>query len=263
MLTSTSIDVLVLGAGPGALAIAAALAEESLRVQVLSANDRNTPWPYTYGIWGDEIDELGLQHLLEYRWKNTVSYFGEGSSSVSNNENSATKHLTDYGLFDKSKLQKYWLNKCEEGGVKFSEGIAKEMEVDKEKSKVITIEGEELVSRLLIDATGYDPVFLKSRRNNPIAVQTCYGIVAHFNKDPIEKDQFVLMDYRCNHLTEEERSEPPSFLYAMDLGGNTFFLEETLLVRASKGMSTFLETQGIEELVLNLFQYHLIQKPPR
>ena len=35
MTTRTSIDVLVVGAGPGALAIAAALGKEMLRVEVL------------------------------------------------------------------------------------------------------------------------------------------------------------------------------------------------------------------------------------
>tara|TARA_B100000700_G_scaffold294743_1_gene357019 strand:- start:67 stop:774 length:708 start_codon:yes stop_codon:yes gene_type:complete len=37
------------------------------------------------------------------------------------------------------------------------------------------------------------------------------------------------MDYRCDHLTEEEKLEPPTFLYAMDMGAGRFFLEETSL----------------------------------
>ena len=79
MTTRASIDVLVVGAGPGALAITAALGAEKLRVEVLSATDHKEPWPYTYGIWGKEVDELGLEDLLEHRWKNTVSFFGQGS----------------------------------------------------------------------------------------------------------------------------------------------------------------------------------------
>ena len=106
MTTRTSIDVLVLGAGPGALAIAAALGKERLRVAVLSANNHKEPWPYTYGIWGEEVDELGLAHLLEHRWKNTVSFFGPGSCKSKSNDNKPTKHERDYGLFDKRKLQR-------------------------------------------------------------------------------------------------------------------------------------------------------------
>jgi lycopene beta-cyclase len=42
----------------------------------------------------------------------------------------------------------------------------------------------------------------------------------------------VLMDYRCDHLSEQQRSEPPTFLYAMDLGDGVFFVEETSLALA-------------------------------
>ena len=92
--TRASIDVLVLGAGPGALAIAAALGREKLKVEVLSANSHTEIWPYTYGIWGEEVDEFGLEHLLEYRWKNTVSYFGKGSKETKANANNTTKTKT-------------------------------------------------------------------------------------------------------------------------------------------------------------------------
>jgi len=37
------------------------------------------------------------------------------------------------------------------------------------------------------------------------------------------------MDFRPNHLNNEEKLSSPSFLYAMDLGDETFFVEETSL----------------------------------
>jgi len=37
------------------------------------------------------------------------------------------------------------------------------------------------------------------------------------------------MDFRPNHLNNEEKLSSPSFLYAMDLGNETFFVEETSL----------------------------------
>ena len=57
-------DVLVLGAGPAGMAIASALGKEKLDVEVLSPNGPDEPWPNTYGIWGKEVDQLGLQDLL-------------------------------------------------------------------------------------------------------------------------------------------------------------------------------------------------------
>ena len=48
----------------------------------------------------------------------------------------------------------------------------------------------------------------------------------------MEPVQFVLMDYRADHLSAAERQEPPTFLYAMDLGGGCYFVEETSLALA-------------------------------
>ena len=102
-------DVLVLGAGPAGMAIASALCKEKLDVEVLSPNGPDEPWPNTYGIWGEEVDQLGLQDLLEYRWKNTVSFFGHGALEEQDDENKATEHSLDYGLFDKKKLHNFGL----------------------------------------------------------------------------------------------------------------------------------------------------------
>ena len=69
--------MLVIGAGPSALCIAAALAQRGVAVQGLAPEDPAAPWPNTYGIWGPEVDALGLGHLLGHRWRDTRSYFGE------------------------------------------------------------------------------------------------------------------------------------------------------------------------------------------
>ena len=222
-------DVLVLGAGPGALAIALALAEEGLKVSALNDGNPSKPWPYTYGIWGDEVDAFALGHLLEHRWQNTVSFFGFGAIDPKDVSNRATPHNRDYGLFDKIKLQQHWLQQCELAGVRWHKGLAADFAVDATSSTVTTAEGLELRARLVVDATGYKPVFLRHHDQGPVAVQTCFGVVGRFNKPPLNPGQFVLMDYRCDHLTPAEQAEPPTFLYAMDLGGGRFFLEETSL----------------------------------
>ena len=229
MSSSAKLDALVIGAGPAGLAIAAALVQESLKVAVLSSDEPSKPWPYTYGIWGDEVDQLGLGNLLKHRWINTVSFFGEGSNEPNSPENTHVRHGHDYGLFDKNKLQKYWLNICNEFSIEWIRGIAKRFEVNNKTSVVTTDKGEQLNAKLIIDATGYDPVFLKNPKRGNLAVQTCYGIVGEFSSPPVDKEQFVLMDYRCNHLSNSEREDPPTFLYAMDMGNGKYFLEETSL----------------------------------
>ncbi len=228
-MTTASSDALVIGSGPSALAIASALCEEGLKVEALSNKEPNEPWPYTYGVWGNEVDELGMEHLLEHRWKNTVSYFGEGSQEVNSKKNQSTKHNIDYGLFNKVKLQQYWLKKCEDHNLKWYRGNAEEAKVGDKFTEVKTREGLLLKARIVIDASGYNPAILKSVKDGDIAIQTCYGVVGKFNYPPVEDGQFVLMDYRCNHLNKHERKGPPTFLYAMDMGGGSYFLEETSL----------------------------------
>ena len=228
-MTKPVVDVLVLGAGPAALAIAAALGKEGLHVSALTAGNPREPWPYTYGIWGDEVDAFDMGNLLEHRWSNTVSFFGPGASDPKADANRSSPHHHDYGLFDKIKLQEHWLQQCEAAGLTWHQGLATDLAVDATVSTVTTAEGLELQARLVVDATGYKPVFLRHGDHGPVAVQTCFGVVGRFNKPPVEPGQFVLMDYRCDHLSPEEKAEPPTFLYAMDFGGGYFFLEETSL----------------------------------
>ncbi|MEB3208144.1 MAG: lycopene cyclase family protein [Synechococcus sp.] len=225
-------DVLVVGAGPAALAIAAELAERQLAVAVLAAADPRDPWPNTYGIWGDEVDALGLGHLLEHRWSYTCSYFGPGSSDPADPASSPTRHGRDYGLFDKTRLQQFWLERCEAAGVQWLRGLAQELSLVGGRSRLTCLDGAVIEARLVVDATGHKAVFVQRPDRGPVAGQAAYGVVGWFSAPPVEPGQFVLMDYRADHLTEAERQEPPTFLYAMDLGRGRFFVEETSLALA-------------------------------
>ena len=90
-----------------------------------------------------------------------------------------------------------------------------------------------IAARLVVDATGHQPVFVQRPDRGPVAGQAAYGVVGRCSAPPVEPGQFVLMDYRADHLSETERQqEPPTFLYAMDLGGGRFFVEETSLALA-------------------------------
>ena len=100
----------------------------------------------------------------------------------------------------------------------------------KYKSTVTTKDGKAYSARLVVDATGYDPVFLKLKSCGPLAVQTCYGIVGNFRNLPLKKGQFVLMDYRNDHLNEDQRKEPPTFLMPWIWEMGNIFLKKHLSV---------------------------------
>jgi lycopene beta-cyclase/lycopene epsilon-cyclase len=224
-------DVIVLGGGPAALCLAAALAEQALQVSLLAPHDLPAPWPNTYGIWVDEVEALGLAHLLEHRWSHTVSYFGAGAADPADPANAPTAHGRDYGLFDREGLQRHWLTACERGGVAVLQGKAERFTLDPAGggSLVHTADGAVLHARLVVDATGHGSTLLRRPHRGPVAGQAAYGVVGRFTAPPVEPGQFVLMDYRADHLSAAERAESPTFLYAMDLGGGRFFVEETSL----------------------------------
>lgn len=221
------VDVLVLGGGPAALCIASELHQCGLAVEGIAPEAVDAPWPNTYGIWADELKAVGLEHLLEHRWRDTVSYFGAGGASP---QDQPIAHGIDYGLFDRAALQQHWLQRS--AGVVWHRDVAERVEAGTENTAVICASGEVHRARLVIDASGARSPHIQRSDQGPVAGQAAYGLVARFSSDPINSGRFVLMDYRCDHLTEQQRLDPPTFLYAMDLGDGVFFVEETSLAHA-------------------------------
>ena len=221
------VDVLVLGGGPAALCIASELNQRGVAVAGIAPNPVDDPWPNTYGIWADELKMVGLEHLLEHRWSDTVSYFGDGGSTA---QDQSHTHGIDYGLFDRAALQRYWLERAD--GVVWHQDTAERVELNGAITSVSCGSGTTLQARLVIDASGSRTPHIRRPDQGPVAGQAAYGVVGRFSKPPIDEGRFVLMDYRCDHLSEEQRSEPPTFLYAMDLGDGVFFVEETSLALA-------------------------------
>ena len=221
------VDVLVLGGGPAALCIASELNQRGVAVASIAPDPVDNPWPNTYGIWADELKMVGLEHLLEHRWSDTVSYFGDGGSRA---QDQSHTHGIDYGLFDRAALQRYWLERAD--GVVWHQDTAERVELNGSTTSVSCGSGTTLQARLVIDASGSRTPHIRRPDQGPVAGQAAYGVVGRFSKPPIEPGRFVLMDYRCDHLSAEQRSEPPTFLYAMDLGDGVFFVEETSLALA-------------------------------
>jgi lycopene cyclase-like protein len=236
-------DGLVIGAGPAALAIAAELGARGLAIASLAPMDPTTPWTNTYGIWAEEVEALDLGHLLSHRWSDSVSYFGRGGA-----EDGRLQHGRPYGLLNKEALQRHWIGRCAAAGVCWLRGTAMAIDHAETHSTVSTASGETFRARLVVDASGHTPVFVGRSEDGPVAGQAAYGIVGRYSADPIAPGQFVFMDYRCDHLSEAERRQPPTFLYAMDLGDGMFFCEETSLALAPPVPFSTLRTRLLQRL---------------
>ena len=216
-----------MGAGPAALCITAELVQQGLDVQAIASKSPLEPWPNTYGIWASELESLNMQELLKYRWKDTVSFFGDG---LSKKGNSFINHDLDYGLFNAINFQEALLERCE--GLSWQVETVKNIDFSERETVVICNSGKKYFARVVIDASGHKTPFIRRPKHNQIAKQAAYGVVGKFSSPPVEKDRFVLMDFRPDHLKENEFEEPPSFLYAMDLGDGNYFVEETSLACA-------------------------------
>jgi lycopene cyclase-like protein len=212
-------DVLIIGAGPAGLSLAAALAEAGLVVQGLTPKDPANPWPNTYGIWVDELEDLGLVPFLAHRWKDCVVQVNSGTLPLHR----------EYGLLNGEHLQAHWLSRGANYQVHWHRGQAVGVEHFATHSEVTTEAGEKLSARLVVDASGYQSEFIRRSPAPQLAFQAAYGIVGRFSKPPTDPQQMVLMDYRDDHLSPAQRQEPATFLYAMDLGDGVYFVEETSL----------------------------------
>lgn len=216
-------DVLIIGAGPAGLALAAALCDAGLCVEGVAPTDPATPWSNTYGIWEDELPSPELVAMLGHRWSDCVSYAG----------GQALRLERVYGLLDNVRLQTHLLDRCTRAGMRWRRGSARLVEHTARRAEVTLEDGSLVQTRLVVDASGHTPVFVKRPLASEIAYQAAYGVVGAFTQAPVRPGQLVLMDYRSEHLSAEERRvEPPTFLYAMDLGGGRYFVEETSLAHA-------------------------------
>jgi lycopene beta-cyclase len=212
-------DVLVIGAGPAGMAICAALAERGVDVACL-APDHPSPWPNNYGVWADEIDDLGIDHAFEKVWDRPV-VFTEGSPRSLDRR---------YVRFDNNALRDHFFGICKQNGVTWVEGLAKRVDVDEEHSTVWTDEREEVGCRMVIDASGHQPAAVERPSSRKPGFQAAYGFVGEFTDSPIGDHEMVLMDYREDYEPDRDEVDEATFLYAMRLDDDRVFVEETSLV---------------------------------
>jgi lycopene epsilon-cyclase len=250
------VDILVVGCGPAGMALACELAERSAPTVKIGLLGPDVPFVNTYGVWEDEFASLDLEHCLERVFDDAVCHFGDGPGGV-------VRVGRKYAKVDLNKLQDHLLGRCEKAGVVFEEDVVESISDQKRKGKgsdssiVQCKDGLEIKSRLTILASGAaSSKFLQYEDNVPAAgAQTAYGFEVELDGGdassyPFDRSAMLFMDFRRHHtgiwegiamhpgmtraLQKEfswgTREEVPSFLYAMYLGDNKAFFQETCLV---------------------------------
>ncbi len=211
-------DVLVVGAGPAGLALAAACCDTGLEVTVVAPR-HDLPWTSTYGVW---LDEAGVSDgVVRARWERPLVGLDSGAHSLDR----------PYGLLDNEALQ----GTLRASGLVAMAGAVRGFRLGADDVVVSLAGGEEVGAGVVVDATGHRPTLVRPGVGRAPAWQVAYGVVATFARPPIPEGSMSLMDWRTP-LTDLDVQRVPSFLYAMDLGEGRVFVEETSLA-ARPGVS--------------------------
>ncbi|GAA0500382.1 lycopene cyclase family protein [Deinococcus depolymerans] len=212
-------DALIVGAGPAGLALAAELGARHLNVRVL-APDPHAPFPATYGAWLDDLPGWAARSCVAQVWTDVRVYTATPPTPL----------LRPYALLDNAALRGALLGRA---GPHLTLQAAQVTRAERH-ARGWTVHGTHAGqpaswnAPLVIDASGHRPALLPHPDRHPdgAALQTAYGIVATFDRPPSAPGAAVWMDYRTPHGPHRDAT----FLYAMHLGGDRYFVEETSLI---------------------------------
>ena len=172
------------------------------------------PWPQTFGVWTDEAVAGGLTDALAARWSTTVVHARPGAPQ---------RLARGYALLDNAEAARRLRSRLQEHGGRICEGRV----TGTDAYGVRLSTGAHVGARAIVDATGHAPRLVT--RSPPAAFQSAFGLTARFAFPPAEPGAMTLMDLRAP--SHAHRADDPTFLYAADLGGGRWFVEETSLVR--------------------------------
>lgn len=212
-------EVLIVGAGPAALAAAVACAERGLSVVVLGGEDR--PWSANYGAWADELEGLGYGAWMGPVWSDALVVLDD-ATTVSTGRR--------YGRVARRRLRTGLLERCEALGVELVWASATRLRHHATGSFVEADDGVVRRTAVVVDATGHKPAFVR-RRGEPTLFQAAVGVLARPEPNPWDPERMVFMDMRTDHVADALGPAVPTFLYVMPLSAQRAFVEETSLVR--------------------------------
>ena len=211
-MVTPSIDVLIAGAGPAALAAAAACVGAGLST-VLVAPDPDAAWPNGYAAWVDEIVDPVLADCQAARWSAVEVRFGIGD---------ANPIQRAYQRVDNVALRAALLARC--GAMPRLPASVRAVAHDTGGSTVDTDDGP-LRAAVFVDATGPQSA-LVDRTGVATRFQAAWGELV--DTDDLDPAVPRFMDF----TPAAGAHASPSFLYALPLGGSRWLVEETSLVRA-------------------------------
>ena len=207
-------DVVVAGAGPAGLAVAAACATRGLEVALVAPHLR--PWHQTYSLWADELDAA------------TTALLGPGSGAVLGSRYPVTVVRTGGGRRDLGRgyarlhndvVHGLLLDQLATGGGVTVPGTVTSVREDDGAWTATLADGTTLTAGLVVDARGGGPGSAQQRAWG----ERVTGDVG----DLVPPGSALFMDWTT--LRDPATPQPPVFLYGMALDDGSTLLEATSL----------------------------------
>lgn len=209
--------VAVIGAGPAGWAAAGELRQRGIEVSLVAPNPEG-PFRNGYGVWLDELSELGLGDIYERSWPAVRVHFNEAQ----------TRRLERrYARVDNGKLLAALRDRAQ-GVTTYSASV--EAVDEREDSFRLRGPGLELNADLVIDASGHESKLLTQGPGAEPGWQVALGWRLHAPGHPYRVDEAVLMDFRRADPDDPTTADWPSFLYVLPESPEVVFVEETSLV---------------------------------
>jgi hypothetical protein len=158
-------------------------------------------WIPNYGVWIDEIDQLGLRPCLLKEWPVATVFMG-----TNGDEKITLKR--PYGRMDRKKFKEHMMSRCKKSGVRL-EALSAEGISHSATESLLSVGGEGDVAstvrcKLLVDCSGYGKAFVKYDAGKEPGVQAAYGIEAIIKPGsyPFPDTEMLLMDYRDVYMQD-------------------------------------------------------------
>ena len=212
------LDVAVMGTGPSGLALARACAQRGLSVVVVSP-DPAQPWHANYAAWDDEVTEPLLRGAFEATWAAPGVWLDDESG----------ERVLDrrYARFSTIALQAALVTAAESAGCRLHRGTVVAVDNGDRGATLRLQDDTEIHAAVAVDATGGATPFVQRVSDASPAWQVAYGQLVEVESHPWFAGEMVLMDWRG--LPGDAPNDVPTFLYALPLGKNLLFVEETSL----------------------------------
>ena len=230
-------SAIVLGSGPAAWSLVAALTQRGTAVTLIAPNPE-IPWPQTYGMWTYQWDAqlaalTGEAVPFSMTWDSVV-VTGDRDHNVGRS----------YCVLDNERVRSALQRTADASGrltIKRSAAVA--VSTSGDRCVVECADGNTVESSLVFDGTGAESTFVarevqptKSTSTASIR-QTAFGLKVRAHRVPFAKDVCVLMDWRGPQRRDA------SFLYALPFRDGTWLFEETSLAYAGGRSQAELETR--------------------